>query len=83
MFKVFNFRDEDVSLDNPDIVFRVVENAPDNMAYFGLAIARNKEDEMRGRKKKSDTFHTRYNLKKRPYLGPTSTDHELAFLMVN
>ena len=30
-----------------------------------------------------DTFHAKYSLKKRPYLGPTSTDHELAMLMAN
>ena len=26
---------------------------------------------------------TKYDLKKRPFLGPTSTSHDLAFLMVN
>jgi tRNA (guanine10-N2)-methyltransferase len=26
---------------------------------------------------------TKYSLRKRPYLGPTTTDHELAFLMAN
>jgi len=30
-----------------------------------------------------DTYHYKYDLKKRPYLGPTSTDHQLAFLMAN
>ena len=30
-----------------------------------------------------NTFYAKYMLSKRPYLGPTSTDHELAFLMVN
>ena len=39
LFKVFDFKDEDVDLDNPELIFRVVENATDNMAYFGLAIA--------------------------------------------
>ena len=31
----------------------------------------------------SETFHSMYSLKLRPYLGPTSTDHELALLMTN
>lgn len=29
------------------------------------------------------SFCARFDLNKRPYLGPTSTDHELAFLMAN
>lgn len=29
------------------------------------------------------SFNYRYNLKNRVYLGPTSTEHDLAFLMVN
>ena len=32
---------------------------------------------------RGDTFYSKYNLKKRPYLGPTSMDHELAFMMAN
>ena len=28
-------------------------------------------------------FCYKYNLKNRPFLGPTSTDEKLAFLMVN
>jgi tRNA (guanine10-N2)-methyltransferase len=36
-----------------------------------------------GKDKNDDTFFAKYNLKKRPYLGPTSTDHELALLMAN
>lgn len=83
MFKVFNFREEDVSLDYPELVFKVIENAGDNMAYFGLVIASFKESEKSGKGKNHETYYTRYNLKKRPYLGPTSTDHELAFLMAN
>ena len=39
--------------------------------------------EKSGKGNNDDTFYGRYNLKKRPYLGPTSTDHELALLMAN
>ena len=53
------------------------------MSYFGLLVAAFKEQEKSGKGKKNKTFYTRYDLKKRPYLGPTSTDHELAFLMAN
>jgi tRNA G10 N-methylase Trm11 len=48
------------------------------MIYFGTEVAT-----CRIGGKESDTFYKRFNLKKRPYLGPTSTDHELAFLMAN
>ena len=53
------------------------------MAYFGLIVACFKDLEKSSTGKKQQTFYTRYDLKKRPYLGPTSTDHELAFLMAN
>ena len=83
LFKPCGFLESDVSLDYPELVFRVVENAADNQAYFGLQIASFKKDEKSGKGKKHETYYTKYNLKLRPYLGPTSTDHELAFLMAN
>ena len=82
-FKRFPFRDEDVDLDHPEIIYKVIENKEDSMAYMGLQIACHKESEKSGKGKNDDTFFGRFNLKKRPYLGPTSTDHELAFLMAN
>lgn len=60
---------------NPEIVYKVVENMHDQRIYFGVEIASNRVEE--------DTFHHAYDLKMRPYLGPTSTDHQLAFLMAN
>ena len=30
MYKVFGFKEEDVSLDHPELIFRVIENCPDN-----------------------------------------------------
>lgn len=83
MFKVYPFRENDVDLDHPELIFKIIENAADSMCYFGLTIASYKKDEKSGKGKKHETYYTRYNLKKRPYLGPTSTDHELAFLMAN
>ena len=35
-FKKYPFRDEDVDLDYPDIIFKVIENKEDSMAYMGL-----------------------------------------------
>jgi tRNA G10 N-methylase Trm11 len=46
--------------------------------YFGLIVAA-----CRRNPTKDETFYLKYDLKYRPYLGPTSTDHELALLMVN
>jgi len=69
-------------LDHNEVTYRVLENALDNRAYFGLLIASCKTD-LNKKGKKVETYYTRYNLKLRPYLGPTSTDHELALLMVN
>lgn len=43
LFKVFGFRMEDVSLDHPELIFRVIECSEDNMSYFGLLIAAFKE----------------------------------------
>jgi tRNA G10 N-methylase Trm11 len=48
-----------------------------------LQVASQRESEFSGKGKNDDTFFGKYNLKKRPYLGPTSTDHELALLMAN
>jgi len=51
--------------------------------YCGRIVAAFKECEKSGKGKNDDTFHGKFTLKKRPYLGPTSTDHELAFMMAN
>ena len=83
LFKKFPFDDDDVSLNHPEVVYRIIENTPDGKVRFGRQVACYKEDEHSGRGKNDDTFYYKYNLKKRPYLGPTSTDHELAFLMTN
>ena len=64
-----------VDLKNPEMIFKVLENDADHTIYFGLEVASNRVEE--------DTFHWKFDLKKRPYLGPTSTDSQLAFLMAN
>lgn len=73
-FGIFPFS-KNVDLKNPQVVFKVVENREDHMIYFGTEVASNRVEE--------DTYHYKYDLKQRPYLGPTSTDSQLAFLMVN
>ena len=83
MFKKFPFYDEDVSLDKPEIIFKVVENCKDQMVYCGVQIAAQRVNEKSGKGTNDDTYFSKYTLKKRPYLGPTSTDHELALLMAN
>ena len=54
-------------------------NQQDKNIYFGGRVACSRP----GIEANTDTFYSKYALSKRPYLGPTSTDHELALLMVN
>lgn len=65
-FGIFPFS-KNVNLKNPEIIFKIIENQEDHMIYFGTEVASNRVEE--------DTFHFKFDLKKRPYLGPTSTDH--------
>jgi tRNA (guanine10-N2)-methyltransferase len=83
MFKAFSFRDANVDLSHPEQIFKVIENTESRECFFGLQVASQRESEHSGKNKNDDTFFWKYSLKKRPYLGPTSTDHELAFLMAN
>jgi len=73
-FKAFPFGKR-VDIKNPEVTFKVLENNEDHMIYFGREVASNRNEE--------ETYHFQYDLKMRPYLGPTSTDHQLAFLMAN
>jgi hypothetical protein len=36
MFKKFPFKDEDVDLNKPELIFRIIENTADRKVYFGL-----------------------------------------------
>lgn len=82
-FKTHPFHDEDVDLDNPEVLFKIIENRADGMVYYGLILASIRKSEKSGIGKDDDTFYGRFTLKKRPYLGPTSLEHELSFLMAN
>ena len=78
MFKKFPFDQALVDLDNYSEYYKVLENDADGRLYFGKMIAALRLNERQG-----ETFYGKFSLKKRPYLGPTSTDAELAFLMAN
>lgn len=58
---------------NPKQKFWVIRDVS-QVFYFGLEAAGLPS---------GPRFHTQYSLSKRDYLGPTSTDNDLAFLMVN
>jgi tRNA (guanine10-N2)-methyltransferase len=79
-FKSLPFKQELVDLDEFEQCFKVLEVQEENKTdiYFGYIVANS-----RWHPRRDETFHQKYDLKKRPYLGPTSTDHELAFLMAN
>jgi tRNA (guanine10-N2)-methyltransferase len=78
MFKIFPFNEKLVDLNDYQEYFKVIKNEVDGKMYFGKMVAA-----CRLHDRKNELFHTKFSLKKRPYLGPTSTDHELAFLMAN
>jgi tRNA (guanine10-N2)-methyltransferase len=65
-FSIFPFK-QNINLKNPEMIFKIIENQDDHVIYFGIEMAKNRVEE--------DTYHYRFDLKKRPYLGPTSTDH--------
>ena len=77
MFSVLPFDHTLVELDNYKTYYKIIENS-DGMIFFGSMVACCRLNETR-----DETFYAKYNLKLRPYLGPTSTDHELAFFMAN
>lgn len=75
-FEVTDLRQEMVDLDEPEVCFRLLDDTRNNTMIFGREVS-----SQRDRDKQS--YFARFDLSKRPYLGPTSTDHELAFLMAN
>ena len=78
MFGHFPFNKEYVALKDYELVYKILDNQGDDMLYFGNVVASCRPDDFR-----DDTYYAKYSLKLRPYLGPTSTDHELALLMAN
>jgi tRNA (guanine10-N2)-methyltransferase len=71
LFSCFDLLNHNVDLKAPEVVYKILEITYTKEFFCGIQIAVN------------DSFHSKYMLKNRPYLGPTSTDHELAFLMAN
>lgn len=71
-FEILQFAGN-VNLNNPKLRFWVIRDL-NGTFYFGKEAAKAKE---------RTRFYSKYNLNQREYLGPTSTDNELAFLMVN
>lgn len=82
-FSELPFDKELVNLVDYKLVYKIIENGEDGEIFFGHQVAMCRPHESTKNKNHDDTFHSKYSLKKRPYLGPTSTDHELAFLMAN
>eukprot|EP00347_Sterkiella_histriomuscorum_P019828 403340145 len=64
-----------VNLRRPDQVMKIIENSLTGRVHFGIQIQSNRKDK--------ETFYHHYKLRSRPYLGPTSTEVQLAFLMAN
>ena len=83
MFKGFPFKNEDVDLQNPQITYKCFECMNTGTLFFGVKVASCRHSEKSGKNQNDDTFYGKYDLKFRPYLGPTSTDHVLAMLMAN
>lgn len=73
------FAPEDIIFDmsTPDQIYMIVGNSKTDEYYFGLEVA------CVSWKTNKSNYYAKYDLKARPYLGPTSTSHELAFLMAN
>ena len=67
---------ENVDLSNPEITFHLIDDSWNNKIFFGRQVSQQRNES-------GQSFFAKYDLNKRPYLGPTSTDHELAFLMAN
>ena len=77
MYEVFAKEDVVFKMIDPDDTYMVVSNPKTDEFYFGLEVA------CISWKTSKSNFYAKYDLKVRPYLGPTSTSHELAFLMAN
>ena len=72
-FAVFNFKAK-VNLNKAERFFIIYYNKLDGLFHFGKVL---------GKCNEKVNFYTKYNLQDRKYLGPTSTDNRLSFLMAN
>ena len=72
-----DLKDRKIDLKNPDIVLKFIEvykygdKGEPLKAYFATEVLKN------------PSLYTKFSLSDRVYLGPTTTDHELAILMAN
>lgn len=83
-----------ISFKNPDKIFWLMERHIDSSLvrekklqekalieiFFGVEVARAKSSARISQKK---NYLLQFDLRNRAYLGPTSTDHMLSFLMTN
>jgi tRNA (guanine10-N2)-methyltransferase len=74
MFDVLKFKGK-VSLKKAQRTFIVIDNHYRGMKYFGKLIA--------GKDDKDALYFSKYNLNTRKYLGPTTMDNLLGFVMTN
>ena len=75
-FDATELRAENVDLNDPEVCFHLLDDSWNNTVIFGRRVSQQRDAS-------GQSFFAKYDLNKRPYLGPTSTDHELAFLMAN
>lgn len=75
-FDSTELRAENVDLKEPEVCFHLLDDSRNNTVIFGRQVSKQRDSA-------GQSFFAKYDLNKRPYLGPTSTDHELAFLMAN
>lgn len=66
-----------VDLINPEVILKIIDVDSEKIIYFGILVAAGRLPDI------NEYYYKKYCLKKRPYLGPTSCDNELAFLMAN
>ena len=76
-YENFPFGDHMVDMKNPQRVYSCFEHPKQSKYYFGLEVAAQIHEHQK------QSFFMKYHLRDRPYLGPTSTSHDLAFLMAN
>jgi tRNA (guanine10-N2)-methyltransferase len=79
-FGCLNFKGK-VNIKNAERTFVVLDNHKRGVKYFGRMIA-GKEGNYNLLIEDDSRYYSKYNLQARKYLGPTSTDNVLAFLMV-
>ena len=89
MFEPIKFDEKLCDLKTPEVRFNLysLQDEGDSGYIFGRQIADYRLPTFgkaySEEKERPNSWHFKYDLINRPYLGPTSLKHELAFLMVN